>query len=77
MVQGNLPHAPPGPAIREADGDDQIPEGALNDLPRLHNPAADVLCHGGLARAGTLLPRRGAQAVVSRNPKRSCEHCDS
>jgi hypothetical protein len=64
-------------AIREADGDDQIPEQALDDLPRFRNAAADVLRHAGLTRAGTLLPRRGARAVVPRNPQRSCEHCDS
>jgi Phage integrase, N-terminal SAM-like domain len=64
-------------AIREADGDDQIPEEALDDLPRFRNPAADVLRHAGLTRAGTLLPRRGARAAVPRSPQRSCEHCDS
>jgi site-specific recombinase XerC len=64
-------------AIREADGDDHIPEEALDDLPRFRNAAADVLRHAGLTRAGTLLPRRGARAVVPRNPQRSCEHCDS
>jgi hypothetical protein len=64
-------------AIREADGDDQIPGEALDDLPRFRNAAADVLRHAGLTRAGTLLPRRGARAVVPRNPQRSCEHCDS
>jgi len=64
-------------AIREADGDDQIPEEALDDLPRFRNAAADVLRHAGLTRAGTLLPRRGARAVVPRSPQRSCEHCES
>ena len=64
-------------AIREADGDDQIPEQALNDLPKFRNAAADVLRRTGLTRAGTLLPRRGARAVIPRNPQRSCEHCDS
>ena len=64
-------------AIREADGDDQIPEEALDDLPRFRNAAADVLRQAGLTSAGTLLPRRGAWAVVPRNPQRSCGHCDS
>ena len=63
-------------AIREADGDDQIPEEALDDLPRFRNPVADVLRHAGLTSAGALLPRRGARAVVPRSPQRSCEHCD-
>ena len=64
-------------AIREADGDDHIPEEALDDLPRFRNAAADVLRHAGLTSAGTLPPRRGARAAVPRNPQRSCEHCDS
>jgi hypothetical protein len=64
-------------AIREADGDDQIPEEALDDLPRFRNPAADVLRHAGFTSAGALLPRRGARAVVLRNRQRSCEQCDS
>ena len=63
-------------AVREADGDDHVPEEALDDLPRFRNPVADVLRHAGLTRAGALLPRRGARAVVPRSPQRSCEHCD-
>ena len=64
-------------AIREADGDDQIPEEALDDLPRFRNAVADVLRHAGLTGAGMLRPRRGTRAVVPRSPQRSCEHCDS
>jgi hypothetical protein len=63
-------------AIREADGDDQIPEEALDDLPRFRNAVADVLRHAELTGAGALLPRRGARAVVPRSPQRSCKHCD-
>jgi hypothetical protein len=64
-------------AIREADGDDQIPEEELDDLPRFRNAVADVLRHAGLTGAGMLRPRRGARAAVPRNPQRSCGHCDS
>jgi hypothetical protein len=64
-------------AVREADGGGQITKEALDDLPKFRNAAADVLRHAGLTRAGTLLPRRGARAVVPHSPQRSCEHCDS
>ena len=43
-------------AIREADGDDHVPEEALDDLPRFRNAVADVLRHAGLTGAGTLRP---------------------
>jgi hypothetical protein len=63
-------------AIREADGDDHVPEEALDDLPRFRNAVADVLRHAGLTGAGMLRPRRGTRPVVLRNPQRSCGHCD-
>ncbi len=63
-------------AIREADGDDHVPEEALDDLPRFRNAVADVLRHAGLTGAGMLRPRRGTRAAVPRNPQRSCMHCD-
>ena len=63
-------------AVREADGDDHVPEEALDDLPRFRNAAADVLRHAGLTGAGMIRPRRGTRAAVPRNPQRSCGHCD-
>lgn len=64
-------------AIREADGDDHVPEETLDDLPRFGNAVADVLRHTGLTGAGMMLrPRRGTRPVTLRHPQRSCEHCD-
>ena len=58
-------------AIRESDGDDQIPEESLDDLPTFRAPVADVLRHAGLLR-----PRRRSRPVVLPKPQRSCRHCD-
>lgn len=63
-------------AVREADGDDQIPEETLDDLPTLRNPVADVLRHAGLTGAGMLRPRRRPRPVVLHKPQRSCRYCD-
>ena len=43
-------------AVREADGDDEIAEEALDDLPTFRNPVADVLRHAGLTGAGCSAP---------------------
>jgi site-specific recombinase XerC len=63
-------------AVREADGDDYIPEETLDDLPRFRNAVADVLRHVGLTGAGMLRPRRRPRPVVLHKPQRSCQHCD-
>jgi hypothetical protein len=56
-------------AIRESDGDDQIPEESLDDLPTFRAPVADVLRHAGLLR-----PHRVSRPVVLPKPQRSCRH---
>ncbi len=63
-------------AVREADGDDRIPEETLDDLPRSRNAVADVLRQAGLTGAGMLRPRRRPRPVVRPKPQRSCKHCD-
>ena len=63
-------------AVREADGDEDIPEETLDDLPHFRNAVADVLRHASLTSAGILRPRRGPRPVVLRKPQRSCKYCD-
>jgi len=63
-------------AVREADGDEEIPEETLDDLPHFRNAVADVLRHASLTSAGILRARRGPRPVVLRKPQRSCKYCD-
>jgi site-specific recombinase XerD len=63
-------------AIRDADGDDLIPEEALDDLPGFRNATLDVLRQASLTGAAVLRPRRRARPVVPAKPQRSCRHCD-
>ena len=58
-------------ALRDADGDDHIPEETLDDLPRFRNAVADVLRHAGMLR-----PRHSTRSAVLHNPQRSCKYCD-
>ena len=50
-------------AVREADGEEAIPEETLDDLPRFRNAVAGVLRHAGLADTGILRPRRHPRPV--------------
>jgi hypothetical protein len=63
-------------AVREADGDDLIPQETLDELPRCRSAVADVLRHAGPGGTGLLRPRRGSRPVVLAKPHRSCQHCD-
>ncbi|RVX40931.1 hypothetical protein EDD27_3378 [Nonomuraea polychroma] len=63
-------------AVREADGDDKLPEETLDDLPRFRNAVADVLRHASLTGAGILRPRHRPRPVVLHKPQRSCRSCD-
>ncbi|MFC6083006.1 hypothetical protein ACFP1K_17680 [Sphaerisporangium aureirubrum] len=63
-------------AVREADGDDLIPEETLDDLPIFRNAVADVLRHTDLTGAGMLRPRRRPRPIVLHKPQRSCRYCD-
>ena len=63
-------------AVREADGDDLIPQETLDGLPRFRSAVADVLRHAGPGTTGMLRPRRSPRPVVLAKAHRSCRHCD-
>jgi hypothetical protein len=58
-------------AVRDADGDNQVAEEVLDDLPRAKTPTAALLREAGLLR-----PRQRSRPVDLRKPHRSCRDCD-